>query len=70
MARKRRTYYLDERVIAAIDSAARDAKMTANQLAEKLGFAYGQLTGRIPIDAEQLGEQRGGDRTQKEKEES
>jgi hypothetical protein len=63
MGRKGRTFYLDERVIAAIDSAARAAGLTPNQFVEKMGWLYAQLTGRIPLDAQPLGETRGGDRT-------
>ena len=68
MARKRRTYHLDERVISALQDIARDNFISANRYLEELLFKLGIEKGKIPKDAKPLGELRGGDRTEQESE--
>lgn len=63
MPRKKRSYAIDERVIDAIQRAAKKANMSANRYLEKVMFSHTQSMGEIPIDAEPLGELRGGDFT-------
>lgn len=63
MPRKKRSYALDERVIEAIQKAARDANMSANRYLEGLMFTHAKSIGKIPLDAQPLGELRGGDFT-------
>lgn len=63
MPRKKRSYAIDERVIDAIQRAARKANMSANRYLEKVMFTHTQSVGELPISAEPLGELRGGDFT-------
>ncbi|MEM9093166.1 MAG: hypothetical protein AAGC93_31120 [Cyanobacteria bacterium P01_F01_bin.53] len=66
MARKRRSYHLDERVIEAIQKLAGDSYTSANRYLEMLLFDIAKAKGALPPDAEPLGETRGGDRTSEE----
>ena len=63
MPRKKRSYAIDERVIDAIQRAAKKANMSANRYLEKVMFSHTQSVGEIPVEAEPLGELRGGDFT-------
>ena len=63
MPRKKRSYAIDERVIDAIQRAARKSNMSANRYLEKVLFGHAQSIGELPIEAEPLGELRGGDFT-------
>ncbi|NEP16875.1 MAG: hypothetical protein F6J97_08205 [Leptolyngbya sp. SIO4C1] len=63
MARKRRTYHLDERVIEALQSIARKNFTSANRYLEEVLFDLAKKEGELPKDALPLGELRGGDRT-------
>ena len=63
MPRKKRSYAIDERVIDAIQRAARKSNMSANRYLEKVLFGHAQSIGELSIEAEPLGELRGGDFT-------
>jgi len=69
MPRKKRSYAIDERVIDAISRAAKKANMSANRYLEKVMFSHTQSVGELPIEAEPLGELRGGDFTSGKKSE-
>ena len=60
MPRKRRSYKIDERVIEAIARAAQKSNMSANKYLENLLFVHSKQVGELPMDAEPLGETRGG----------
>jgi hypothetical protein len=63
MPRVRRSYKIDERVTDALMRAAAKSNMSANRYLENLLFSHAQTVGEIPLDAQPLGETRGGDRT-------
>ena len=60
MPRKRRSYNIDERVIDALTMLAQKDNMSANRYLENLLFSLGKQQGFIPMDAQPLGETRGG----------
>ena len=60
MPRKRRSYKIDERVIDAIARAAQKSNMSANKYLENLLFMHSKQIGELPMDAQPLGETRGG----------
>jgi hypothetical protein len=63
MPRVRKTFVLDERVMNALDSAAKKAGYkNANQFVEATLFNLLKLSGNLDADAEPLTEARGGKR--------
>jgi hypothetical protein len=63
MPRVRKTFVLDERVMNALDSAAKKAGYkNANQFVEATLFNLLKLSGNLEADAEPLTEARGGKR--------
>ena len=63
MPRVRKTFVLDERVMNALDSAAKKAGYkNANQFVEATLFNLLKLSGNLESDAEPLAESRGGRR--------
>jgi hypothetical protein len=63
MPRVRKTFVLDERVMNALDSAAKKAGYkNANQFVEATLFNILKLSGNLDTDAEPLPEGRGGKR--------
>jgi len=63
MPRVRKTFVLDERVMNALDSAAKKAGYkNANQFVEATLFNLLKLSGNLESDAEPLSESRGGKR--------
>lgn len=65
MPRKRRSYNIDERLINVLSQLAQKDNMSANRYLENLLFSHGQQRGVLPMDAQPLGETRGGDFTSK-----
>lgn len=65
MPRKRRSYNIDERVINVLSELAKKDNMSANRYLENLLFSHGQQRGALPMDAQPLGETRGGNFTNK-----
>ena len=63
VARSKRSYHLDDRVIDAIMKMAKQSNTSANRFLESLVFDVAKERGILPTDAEPLGELRGGDRT-------
>jgi len=64
MPRVRKTFVLDERVMNALDSAAKKAGYkNANQFVEATLFNLLKLSGNLESDAEPLSESRGGKRS-------
>lgn len=66
MGRKRRTYNIDERLIAALASMAAAKNASANRFLENILWEKATADGFIPVEAKPLGETRGGDRTTSE----
>ncbi len=66
--RKSTTFRLDERIIKAMDKAAKQANASKNRYIENIFLKHCQALGILPMDFEPLGETRGGDRTKKEEE--
>lgn len=67
MARKRRAFLLDDRIIAELDGAAEAAGYASiNQFVEAMLFWALKIMGRIPADAAPLPEMRGGSRKKME----
>lgn len=63
MARKRRAFLLDDRILAELDGAAKAGGYASiNQFVEAGLFKFLQASGRIPTDAVPLPEMRGGSR--------
>jgi hypothetical protein len=62
MPRKSTKLRLDERVLEALRAAADKNDLSFNGLIETILFNYAKGTGGLPIDAEPLGESRGGRR--------
>jgi hypothetical protein len=62
MPRKSTKLRLDERVLNALRAAADKNDLSFNGLIETILFNYAKGTGELPIDAEPLGESRGGKR--------
>ena len=63
MARKRRTYNLDERLIEALAVMASEKNASANRFLENILWEKAVAGGYIPSSEKPLGETRGGDRT-------
>ncbi|KPQ32555.1 MAG: hypothetical protein HLUCCA11_21280 [Phormidesmis priestleyi Ana] len=63
MARKRRTYTIDERLIEALAKMAAASNASANRFLENLLWEKATSDGFIPKNEKPLGETRGGDRT-------
>lgn len=61
MPRKRRSYNIDERMINVLSQLAQKDNMSANRYLENLLFSHAQQRGALPMDAQPLGETRGGD---------
>lgn len=67
MARKRRAFLLDDRIIAELDGAAEAAgHASVNRFVEAGLWELLKMAGRIPADAEPLPEMRGGKRKKME----
>jgi hypothetical protein len=64
--RKSTTFRLDERIIEAIEKAAKLSNASKNRYIEMLFIKHCQGLGILPMDFEPLGETRGGDRTNKD----
>ena len=67
MARKRRTYNIDERLIEALAAMAAEKNASANRLLENILWEMASAGGYLDKGAKPLGETRGGDRTTDEK---
>ena len=67
MPRKRRSYNIDERIINVLSELAKRDNMSANRYLENLLFTHAQQRGALPMDAQPLGETRGGDFSKKAK---
>lgn len=62
MPRKDRKLRLDERIVEGLEAQAKEQGTSFNALCESVLFMYAKSVGRIPLDAEPLGETRGGKR--------
>jgi hypothetical protein len=60
--RKNKSFKLDERVLKALESLARQRNASVNRYLENLLFNHAKQEGEIPIDAIPIGENRGGKR--------
>lgn len=63
--RKSTTFRLDERLIEAIEKAAKLNNSSKNRYIEMIFIKHCQGLGILPMDFEPLGETRGGDHSQK-----
>ncbi|MBD2208119.1 hypothetical protein [Calothrix sp. FACHB-168] len=62
ISRKSTTFRIDERIIEAIERAAKLNNASKNRYIEMLFIKHCQGLGILPLDFEPLGETRGGDR--------
>lgn len=62
MPRKDTKLRIDERVILALREKAGESGMSFNALCESILFSFAKGSGKMPIDAEPLPENRGGKR--------
>lgn len=60
MPRKPRLFRLDDRVLNGLDALAGDAKTNTNQFVESILFDFLKHAGKLPKEAEQLKDGRGG----------
>jgi hypothetical protein len=60
MPRRAATYRLDDRILDAMERLARKNNTSVNKYLENLLFAHAKQIGEIPMNAEPLGETRGG----------
>jgi len=67
MGRKRRTYNIDERIIAALAEMAEAKNASANRFLENILWDKAVAEGFIPAGERPLGETRGGPRSTKNK---
>lgn len=66
MARKRAAFRLDERILDALEDAAKSSGRSRNAWLEYHLFNLFKSTGHLKEETEPLGETRGGDRTKTE----
>ena len=66
MPRKPRLFRLDDRVLKGLDALAGDAKTNTNQFVESILFEFLKHAGKLPKEAEQLKDGRGGKRKKKQ----
>lgn len=62
MPRTTRAFRLDERLLEALDRLALKGNISANKYLENLLMSHAKQLGEIPMDAEPLGDPRGGKR--------
>ena len=62
MPRSTRAFRIDDRVLDALDKLATKANISANKYLENLLLSHSKQLGEIPMDAEPLGDPRGGKR--------
>ncbi|MBE9033022.1 hypothetical protein IQ266_25120 [filamentous cyanobacterium LEGE 11480] len=62
MPRRDRKLRLDERIVEGLEAHAKEQDTSFNALCESILFMYAKSVGRLPLDAEPLGETRGGKR--------
>jgi hypothetical protein len=62
MPRKNTKLRLDDRVLAALRESAVDHDLSFNGLVESILFNYAKSVGKLPPNAEPLGDPRGGKR--------
>jgi hypothetical protein len=62
MPRKDTKLRLDDRVLAALRQKADETDLSFNALCEAILFNYAKSVGKLPLDAEPLGDPRGGSR--------
>jgi hypothetical protein len=62
MAREKIGLQIDDRVIEALKKLAQQSNASTNRYIESVLFAHAKQAGALPINAEPLGESRGGDR--------
>ena len=67
MARKQRTFKIDERILEALDRVAQKKNASVNRYVENLLFSLMKQEGEIPLDELPLGESRGGRRVRQPK---
>ena len=63
MPRKPRLFRIDDRVLAALDELAENADRNTNQFVESVLFDFVKHAGKLPQDATQLKDGRGGKRS-------
>ena len=63
MPRKPRLFRIDDRVLAALDELANNADRNTNQFVESVLFDFVKHAGKLPQDATQLKDGRGGKRS-------
>ena len=63
MPRYTRAFRIDERVLEALDRLAQKGNISANKYLENLLLSHAKQVGEIPMDAEPLGDPRGGKRS-------
>lgn len=62
MPRSVRAFRIDERLLEALDRLARKGNISANKYIENLLMSHAKQVGEMPMDAEPLGDPRGGKR--------
>jgi hypothetical protein len=63
MPRSNRAFRLDDRLLEALDRLAKKGNISANKYLENLLLSHTKQVGEIPMDAEPLGDPRGGKRS-------
>ncbi len=63
MPRSTRAFRIDERLLEALDRLAQKGNISANKYIENLLMSHAKQVGEIPMDAEPLGDPRGGRRS-------
>ena len=63
MPRKDTKLRLDERILDALREKSVESGMSFNALCEGILFSYAKSVGKLPLDAEPLGDTRGGKRS-------
>jgi hypothetical protein len=62
MPRANRAFRIDDRLLEALDRLAKKGNISANKYLENLLMSHAKQVGEIPMDAEPLGDPRGGKR--------
>ena len=62
MPRSTRAFRIDERVLEALDRLAQKGNISANKYLENLLLSHAKQVGEMPMNAEPLGDPRGGKR--------
>ena len=62
MPRKDTKLRLDERILEALREKSSESGVSFNALCEGILFSYAKSVGKLPIDAQPLGDTRGGKR--------